>query len=394
MHLLKGNWDNIPESYISWQPQEHLNKDLSNQNEFGHIDLPRLKKGGVNVPVFAAFAPKSYYPNRALDRSLAIINNMYHNIEKNPEYLELAHTAEDIKQIVLDKDKKAGILALEGMDAVKQPDGLNLLKQYRDLGVRIGGLAWNTSNELAEGLDSVYADGTKSHEGLTEFGEKIVKKMNKFGIVVDVSHLHKRSFWDVIEISSSPVKASHSSAAGVTDHRRNLTDDQIKALAEQGGVICIAFVRSFINDNPQNASVKDIVDHIEHVVELVGTEHVGLGSDFDGAKMPRNISDVSDYPKITKELLKRGYTKEEVKKILGKNILRVLEENQKQENMNETYPDIQIATHINMGQKYGRNTKLHASLLLETANVSSQDSIVNYPPLNALSGCLKWGLLG
>ncbi len=329
MHLVDGSWRNRQDERIAWQPVKHLNEDLSQASEFGHVNLDLLKAGGLNAPVFAAFASEAYYPGRSLDRSLALLNAMDYNLEKNHEYMELAFSAEDVENIVLEKDKKAALLSIEGADFITQARGLELLKQYRDLGVRIIGPAWNTSNELAEGLYSQYPDGEPSEPGLSEFGREFVKKSNDLGIVVDVSHLHKNSFYDVLDTSNKPVIASHSSVRSLVDHTRNLTDEQIQALAEQGGVICIAFVPQFIAENPDAASVGKIVDHVDHVVDLVGVEHVGLGSDFDGARMPPDVPHAGEYKAVTKELLQRGYDEQEIKKILGENILRVLRENEK-----------------------------------------------------------------
>lgn len=324
MHVINSRWVD-PEDDSDWLPYLCLNQDLTGVTRYGHIDIPKLIEGGIDVPFFAAFVAERFYPDRVLDRTLALMNALYWQVDRNQEIMQLAGSYKDIKDIVND-DKIAAVLTIEGADSIRQPYGLELLRQYHDLGVMCIGLTWNDSNELAEGLSSTFADGSPSPPGLTEFGEEIVKEMNRLGIVVDVSHNHDNTFWDLIEVSEAPIIASHSCAYALQPVARNLKDDMIIALAENGGIIHITFVRGFLGGD---MNVSRIVDHIDHVVNLVGVDYVGLGSDFDGATMPVDLADASQYPKITEELVRRGYSKAEIEKILGRNTLRVIKEAEK-----------------------------------------------------------------
>src|SRR5699024_2172603 len=164
-----------------------------------------------------------------------------------------------------------------------------------------------------------------SEGGLTELGADVIREMNALGIIVDVSHMARDTFWDVIEVSEAPIIASHSGVNALKDHPRNLTDEQLVALKENGGVISIVYYPAFLTDN-ETGHVDDIIDHIDYAVDLIGIDHVGLGSDYDGAPMPEDLRNASDFPKIIEELAFRGYTKQEIEQIIGGNILRLFEE--------------------------------------------------------------------
>jgi membrane dipeptidase len=322
---------------LPYEEREWLPKlDLGELTDY-HIDIPKLQEGGVDVQYFGAFVAERYYPGRSLDRTLALINGLYYTVENNPDTITLAKTPKDIDNINK-QGKIAAVSSIEGGDSIVEPDGIELLRQYADLGVRAITLTWSYSNSLCEGINKVYPDGTPSPPGLTELGEEVVQEMNRLGIAVDVSHLSVDSFWDVMEISEAPIMASHSCAYTLLNHDRNLTDDQINAMAtkedkkaqavaKKGGIVQINFYTRYLSTKPSSeVTAADIVDHIDYVVDLVGVEHVGLGSDFDGARMPADVPNAAAVPEITKVLIERGYSKSDIEKILGGNSLRYAKE--------------------------------------------------------------------
>lgn len=310
-----------------WLPDLCLNQDLTDKTRDGHIDLPRLLEGGIDVPFFAVWLSDAerHYGERTLDRSLALINCLYWQLERNHDLMELGRSYQEIIDIV-EEGKISAVLTMEGAYSIRRPYGLELLRQYHDLGMKVIGLTWNYSNELAEGVKIQFSDFRLPPPGLTDYGREFVQEMNRLGMVVDVSHMSENSFWDVIEISEAPVIASHSNVTGLKLHERNLTDEQLKALAENGGVIHINFFKEYLGGDQD---LQAIVDNIDYAVELIGVDYVGLGSDFDGGVLPEDISCASRYPDITEELVRRGYTREDIEKILGLNSLRVIREVEK-----------------------------------------------------------------
>lgn len=309
----------------TWLPKT----DIGEETPF-HVDIPKLQSGGLNVPFFAAYT-SGYYGNnaRSISRTLALINALYWTEEKNPDVLNITTSVKEIGKAVRD-GKIAAVPTIEGAYSLEEHNAIELLHQYYDLGIRVLGFTWNYSNALGEGADRVYGDPdrTPSQGGLTELGEEVAEEMNKLGMVIDVSHMSENTFWDVINVSKAPVIATHSGVYSLKNHQRNLTDDQLKALAENGGVIGIVFYPAFLKDESP-AYIKDVVDHIDYVVNLVGIDHVGIGSDFDGASMPADLNDSSELYKVTDELVRRGYSKNDIEKLLGKNTLRVLKEVEK-----------------------------------------------------------------
>jgi len=292
-------------------------RTLGDRSEEGHIDLPRLKEGGVNVQVFAHYIEHQYKPERALARFMKLLDVFYTEIEKNQADVEVALGYEDIIRIT-GSGKLAAIISIEGGEPIS--GDLAVLRNLYRLGVRAIGLTWNERNDIADG-----AGEWRSAGGLTRFGVEVVQEMNRLGMLVDVSHLAEPSFWDVIKYSAQPIIASHSNARALCDHVRNLADDQIRALAAGGGVMGVVFAPAFVH--PEKATLERILDHIDHVVELVGIDHVGLGSDFDGiGATPEGLDDVSRLPAITVGLVERGYSEADIKKILGGNYLRVFKE--------------------------------------------------------------------
>ncbi len=309
----------------TWLPKINIGENTKN-----HIDIPKLKAGGLDVPFFAAYTA-GYYDNdsKSLSRTLALINALYWTERNNRDTFKIVKTIDEIEKIVKD-GKIAAVSTIEGGYSFNEDNALELINQYYDLGVRVVGFNWNYSNHLGEGSSRKYNDSKKtpSSGGLTKLGEKLAIEMNRLGMVIDVSHMAESTFWDIINISKAPVIASHSGVYFLRNHPRNLTDEQLKALAKNRGVIGIVFYPDFLT-NSNSAYIKDYVDHIDYVVNLIGIDHVGMGSDFDGATLPNDIKDSSELYKVTEELVRRGYSKEDIEKLLGKNTLRVLQEVQK-----------------------------------------------------------------
>lgn len=300
-------------------------RSLKERSKKGHVDLPRLKEGGVNCQIFAAFIEPPFYP-QSVERALKLIYTFNREISQD-DSIKHVTTYKEIKEYNTE-DKLSALLFFEGGEAInggyigREPD-LRVLHMMYELGVRGITLTWNYRNKIADGVQEAEYGG-----GLTKYGRAVVAKMKELGMIVDVSHLSPSSFWDVLEVSTQPVIASHSDCRVLSNVARNLTDEQIKALAEVEGVIGINFSPRFLNkekvNNGRHPTIKDVVDHIDHIVEVAGVEYVGLGSDFDGIKQtPKGLEDVSKLSKLTEELLNRGYTKSEIEKILGGNFLRV-----------------------------------------------------------------------
>jgi membrane dipeptidase len=330
----------------TWLPSIDLRGDTQLQ-----VDFKKLRAGNLSVPFFAAYS-SSFYGNsdRSISRTLALINALYHTQKHNRDILKIASSYEDIESAVLER-KIAAVPSIEGAYSISEKNGVELLKQYDDLGIKAIGFTWNYSNALGEGLYRSYGDkdGTFSQGGLTELGKTIVAEMNRYGMIIDVSHLAETTFWDVIEASELPLIASHSGAFSVFIHERNIKDDQILAIKENGGVIGVVYFTDFIA-KPGMASVEKIVDHIDYIAKLAGVDHVGLGSDFDGAQMPRDLIDASGIYKITEELARRGYSEGDIKKVLGLNMLRVIKENDKARIHNKELEGVSINPMVQMGE--------------------------------------------
>lgn len=293
-------------------------RELGPLSQVGHIDLSRLKDGGVNVQFFAIFIHPMFGEQKGIERTLEIIDLFYRQLAQYDQQLALASSKKSIEQIV-QQGKIAAVLSIEGGEALGGK--IHMLNIYHKLGVRCLTLTWNGRNSLADGVNE---DRTKG--GLTRFGIEVVEKMNQLGMLIDVSHLSSYGFWDVLSVSTKPVLATHSNCATLCSHQRNLTDQQIISLADKGGVIGLTLVPQFISAN--KPSLERYLDHIDYVVNLIGnTKHIGIGTDFDGVdKTLPELSDCSQLSLITEGLSKRGYDKIDIENILGGNLLRVFGE--------------------------------------------------------------------
>lgn len=290
---------------------------LADHSQLGHVDLPKLKSGGVKLLFFAAFIESEYKPERSVKRTLQLIDVFYRELADNQQDLMLVTNSTDLKQAAI-QGKIGALLTVEGGEALGGE--LGVLRMLYRLGVRGLGLTWNQRNALADGVSETVTGG-----GLTNFGRDVVEEMNRLGMVVDVSHLAEAGFWNVVETSTKPVIASHSNCAAICQHPRNLSDQQIIALSELGGVVGVTFNPSFVH--PEQATLERVLEHIVHIIKLTSVDHVCIGSDFDGIdKTPTDLEDVSKLPGITLGLLKRGFSEVEIGKIMGQNVLRALEQ--------------------------------------------------------------------
>jgi len=343
-------------------------EDISKRTSHGHVDLIRLKEGGVDVQFFAVWPnPFLYKPGKMYHESMRMIDNLHALVKKNARLLAFVAHPEEIQQAV-NQGKIAACIGLEGGTTIE--NSLQKLEKFYRRGVRYLTITWNDSPEWATSAKDETDPYFKRQKGLTVFGKKLVRKMNELGMMVDISHSGEQTFWDVLEVSNKPVIASHSSVWNFSHHFRNLKDEQIKALAAKGGVIFINFYPGYLDGEFRIAykkfkesakakmdslaslygdhsaayyrerkryiyqqmdaalpDVKKVVDHIDYIVQLVGEDFVGLGSDYDGIPIaPKGLEDVSKMPAITKELLERGYSEASIRKILGGNFMRVFRE--------------------------------------------------------------------
>lgn len=304
---------------IFTKPQDSMWADRSeigigSRSNVGHIDIPRLQDGGVNCQVFAISSERSRIPSHPLRTALEMINRFYVECKANQDSIAPVTSQSEILKAKNDS-KIAAILSIEGADVIE--GRLEMFSVFHRLGVRIVGLVHSLRNQLADGVTDKRTGG-----GLSELGIAAVEVLEKLNLIIDVSHMNEEGFWDLVNLTKNPFIASHSNCRAICEHPRNLTDDQIIALADKGGVIGMNFAPSFVH--PSYASVHGVVNHIDHIVELVGPSYVGLGSDFDGISYtPVGLESVSKLPNITEELVKREYLETDIRSILGGNHMRV-----------------------------------------------------------------------
>ena len=289
---------------------------MGTRSSLGHLDVPRMIEGGITCQVFAVSSERSRTPAYPLRTAMLMIERFHRECEAIPELVPVTSYDE-----ILDAKKKGkvcGMLSIEGSDVIE--GRTELFGVFHRLGVRMVGLVHSLRNPLADGVADRRTGG-----GLSELGLQAVEELDRLGMIIDVSHLNDEGFWDVIENTGNPVIASHSNSRAVCSHPRNMTDEMITALAENGGVMGMNFAPSFVH--PAEATLQGVVDHIDHIVDLVGPDHVGLGSDFDGIPYtPKGLEDASKMPDITRELIKREYSEKDIKKILGENHLRLMKQ--------------------------------------------------------------------
>jgi membrane dipeptidase len=304
--------------------------DRRGQEDGSHVDLPRAREGGLDAAFFSIYMAGTVTGPEAVKRSLVLIDHVRRLAEQHPNEIVLATTAADVRA-AHKAGKFAALMGMEGGHMID--DNLSVLRDYHRLGVRYLTLSHSVNTNWSD------SSGDKpAHNGLTDFGKDVVRELNRLGMMVDISHVADKTFWDALEVSRAPLVASHSSCRALSGHPRNMTDDMIKALGAKGGVIMINYSTGFLSNELYEATQKNvppaerprvswekIVDHIDHAVKLVGPTHVGLGSDFDGTTVPDGMEDASKLPKITAALLAKGYSEQDVRNILGENILRLLE---------------------------------------------------------------------
>ena len=284
--------------------------DRATREQEVQINFAKMKTGGINAAFFAVDVTRAWKNHL----SYALDGFGFFNMEASDNDVIIARTALDIQK-AKSEDKLAAILVIENSDGTER--SLNILHMLYEMGVRSIGLTHDPTSWAAAGNGE-----TESKGGLTKYGIALVKEMNKLGMLVDVSHVSEHGFWNVMDVAQKPVIASHSCCKALCDHPRNLTDDQIKALAQNGGSIGVTFVPRFVDS--KSPTFARLIDHIDHIVQLVGTDHVGIGSDFDGGGTL--IKDATVFPQFTEELLNRNYSEQDIRKILGENHLRVLTE--------------------------------------------------------------------
>jgi membrane dipeptidase len=296
-------------------------------------DIPRLREGGVGAQFWSVYTPPTLEGPEAVVVTLEQIDIVYRMMARYPETFELARTADDVERI-FKNGRIASLIGLEGGHAINS--SLGVLRMYASLGARY--MTLTHSNNVAW-ADS--ATDTPEHHGLTPFGESVIREMNRLGMLVDLSHVSPEVMAHVLRISTAPVIFSHSSARALCDSPRNVPDAILRRVKQNGGIVMVSFVPSFTTPEAlewENAAegwkashprpvvtVAQVADHIDYVRRVAGIDHVGYGSDFDGiTKAPTGLEDVSKFPALTAELLRRGYSNEDVKKVIGLNLLRVM----------------------------------------------------------------------
>jgi len=341
--------------------------DIAKRNADGSVDIPRMREGGMNAIFFSIWIDGRIMGPPAVQKALDQIDAVHESVRKNSKDMMFCRTADNVRRAHA-QGKIAALIGVEGGHMIG--NDIRIVRVFGDLGVRYMTLSHFYNDEWADS-----STDKPAHNGLTDYGKEIVREMNRQGIMVDISHVSDKTFYDALEVSKAPLIASHSSCRALCNHPRDMTDDMIKALAAKGGVIQINYEMSFIDQAYKDASDKlsggvvelidrlkkecgdneecvgkkmtemqqkavaegklphvsweKIIDHIDHAVKLVGADHVGLGSDFDGASMPEGMEDASKLPKITEALMRKGYSDEDIRKILGGNLLRVMEQNEK-----------------------------------------------------------------
>ena len=336
----------------------------------GMVDLSKVKEGNLGAEFFSIWVDPVANQGHFAHHAFSLIDSVYQQAARHPEQMVMAYSAEDIVRARRGPHKRlATLMGIEGGHAIE--NDLGVLRDFYRLGVRYMTLTWSNTNEWADSSGDIDDPKVPHHDGLTPFGKQVVEEMNRLGMMIDISHVSDKTFYDAVATSRAPLIASHSSARALCDHPRNMTDDMLRAVAKNDGVVMVNFFAGFLDQKfldaykaqqpVMDAAVKDfedrykrehhtdsvpyeaeiplekewvakiprppfssLIDHIDHIAKVAGVDHVGLGSDFDGVPaLPQGIDSVADLPKITQALLDRGYSPEQVRKILGGNLLRV-----------------------------------------------------------------------
>lgn len=356
-------------------PQRFLddNFDIGNADpkDVGHISLDKARAGHLGAEFFSIWVdPGTVPPDHFARHTFDLIDSVYQQAAHHPDRMMMAFNVADIERAYKQK-KLAALMGIEGGHSIE--NDIHLLRTYYRLGVRYMTLSWSNTNEWADSSGDINDAKVQHHNGLTDFGKQVVLEMNRLGMMVDISHVADKTFWDAIAITKAPIIASHSSARALTDAPRNMTDDMLRAMTKNGGVVQVNFFNGFDDEDFWKAAqaqgkerdaavaayvaqqkaagkevtytevdrierewtakiprppLKSLIDHIDHIAKVAGVDHVGLGSDFDGVSgaTPQGIDSAADLPKITQALLDRGYSADDIRKILGGNTLRVFRE--------------------------------------------------------------------
>jgi len=355
-------------------PQRFLDEGFdigsTDPNDVGHISLDKARRGNLGAEFFSIWVEPETNQGHFARHTFDLIDSVYQQAARHPDRMMMAFSVADIERAHREH-KLAALMGIEGGHSIE--NDIHLLRDYYRLGVRYMTLTWSNTNEWADSSGDIDDAKVQHHNGLTDFGKQVVLEMNRLGMMVDISHVSDKTFWDTIATTKAPVIASHSSARALVDAPRNMTDDMLRAVAKNGGVVQVNFFSGFDDQNYWTASraqskdesvaqkqyienlkaqgktvtfmdedrierewaakiprppLKSLIDQIDHVAKVAGIDHVGLGSDFDGVAgaTPMGIDSAADLPKITQALLDRGYTAQDIHKILGENTLRVFGE--------------------------------------------------------------------
>ena len=353
---------------------EHFDIGSTDPKDSGNISLEKARAGSLGAEFFSIWVDPSTIAKEQFARhTLDLIDSVYEQAASHPDRMMMAYSVADIES-AHEQKKLAALMGIEGGHSIE--NDIHLLRDFYRLGVRYMTLSWSNTNEWADSSGDMDDAKINHHNGLTDFGKQIVLEMNQLGMIVDISHVADKTFWDVIATSKAPVIASHSSARALTHAPRNMGDDMLRAITKNGGVVQVNFFAGFIDENYRKAAeaqakdtsaavqryldtsrvegksisyievdrierewlakiprppLKSLIDHIDHIAKVAGVDHVGLGSDFDGVSgaTPAGIDSAADLPKITQALLDRGYSAQDIHKILGGNLLRVFREVEK-----------------------------------------------------------------
>jgi len=352
-------------------PQRFLDEGFdmgsTDPHDYGHLSLDKARRGNLGAEFFSIWVDPETNQGHFAQHTFDLIDSVYEQAARHPDKMMMAFSVADIER-AHKEHKLAALMGIEGGHSIE--NDMHLLRDYYRLGVRYMTLSWSNTNEWADSSGDIDDPKIQHHNGLTDFGKQVVLEMNRLGMMIDISHVADKTFWDVIATTKAPVIASHSSARALVDAPRNMTDDMLRAVAKNGGVVQVNFFSGFVDQNYRKAMLaqdkdqaaaiknyvdslkaqgkpvsyieidrierewtakiprppfKSLIDHIDHIAKVAGVDHVGLGSDFDGVSgaMPQDMDSAADLPKITQALLDRGYNADDIRKILGGNLLRV-----------------------------------------------------------------------